>query len=136
MTIRRYGEMIRLHSFEERFRYLALRGSVGKATFGYDRYINQRFYRSAEWRRLRNEIIVRDNGCDLGISDREISGAVYIHHMNPMTVESISEGDPDILDPEFLISVTHLTHNAIHYGDESLLPKLPVERRPGDTKLW
>lgn len=136
MTSRRYGELIRLHEFEERFKYLALHGTVGKSTFGYDRYINQKFYQSTEWRRLRNHIIVRDDGCDLGIKDREIHGPIYIHHMNPMDVDQIAQGDPDILNPEYLISVTHNTHNAIHYGDENLLIRMPVERKPGDTKLW
>lgn len=136
VKIRRYGELLRLSTFEERYDYLALSGVVGKATFGYDRYINQKFYQSTQWRNLRSHIIVRDNGCDLGIFDREIYGPIFIHHMNPMDANAIVDGDPDILNPEYLISVTHTTHNAIHYGDKTRLANLPVERRPGDTKLW
>lgn len=134
--IRTYSELRRIADFNERFRYLQLRGQVGEATFGFDRWINQEFYRSREWRRVRDHVIVRDNGCDMGVEDWEIHDGIYIHHMNPMTVEDITSGDPSILDPEFLISVTHRTHNAIHYGDESLLPRPLVERRAGDTKLW
>lgn len=134
--IRTYSELRRIDSFDERFRYLQLRGQVGEATFGFDRWINQEFYRSREWRRVRDHVIVRDNGCDMGVEDWEIHDGIYIHHMNPMTVADITSGDPSILDPEFLISVTHRTHNAIHYGDESLLPRPLVERKPGDTKLW
>jgi hypothetical protein len=134
--IRTYGELVRIASFEDRFRYLALRGGVGATTFGSDRWLNQAFYRSSQWKRLRSEIIVRDSGCDLGVEGYEIHEAVYIHHMNPMTAEAIQHGDTSILDPEFLISTTHRTHNAIHYGDESLLPQTYTPRMPGDTKLW
>lgn len=133
---RRYSELRRLETLEERYKYLALHGQVGDITFGFDRYLNQAFYRSTEWRNIRNYVIVRDNGCDLGIDGYEIHDKIYIHHMNPMNVADIVEGDPSILDPEFLIAVTHRTHNAIHYGDEGLLPRKLVERRPGDTKLW
>lgn len=133
---RSYRELRRILTFEERYEYLALRGTVGDSTFGYDRHINQRFYRSREWRHLRNEIIVRDNGCDLGIDGYEIHERIIIHHMNPMTASSIVESDDDILNPDHLISVTHNTHNAIHYGDKNLLPRVFVERTPGDTKLW
>jgi hypothetical protein len=136
MRTRRYNELRRIDSFEERYKYLALRGEVGRSTFGFDRYINQQFYASRQWRHVRHQIIARDNGCDLGIEGYEIHDRVYIHHMNPMTVDDIIHGDESILDPEFLISVTHQTHNAIHYGDEKLLPRPLVERRPGDTKLW
>jgi hypothetical protein len=136
MRTRRYRELRRLHTFEDRYHYLALRGQVGEATFGWDRWMNQAFYTSREWRHLRNFVIVRDNGCDLGIDDREIHDRIIIHHMNPMSTEDIIHSDPDNLDPEFLISVTHRTHNAIHYGDERLLLQPLVERRPGDTKLW
>lgn len=138
MTTRpkRYTELIRRHTLEDRFEYLSLRGEVGASTFGFDRYINQGFYKSREWRHLRNEIIVRDNGCDLGIEGYEIHDRIIIHHMNPMTVEDIEHGDDSILDPEFLISVSHNTHNAIHYGDYRLLPRPIVERRRGDTLLW
>jgi hypothetical protein len=134
--IRTYSELRRRDTLEDRFKYLALHGQVGDITFGFDRYLNQEFYRSAEWRNIRNHVIVRDNGCDLGIEGYDIHDRVYIHHMNPMNVRDIVDGDPKILDPEFLIVVTHRTHNAIHYGDESLLPRPLVERRPGDTKLW
>jgi hypothetical protein len=136
MRVRTYGELVRLATFEERFRYLSLDGVVGGITFGSDRWINQAFYRSNQWRRLRNEIIVRDNGCDLAVEGFEIHESVYIHHMNPMSVDDIKHGDSDILNPEFLISTTHRTHNAIHYGDENLLPQVYVPRSPGDTKLW
>jgi hypothetical protein len=133
---RSFSELRRLNTLEERFQYLALRGDVGVSTFGFDRYVNQAFYQSRQWRQIRDHIIVRDNGCDLGIDGYEIHDRIYIHHMNPMTVDEIVEGDPRILDPEFLIAVTHRTHNAIHYGDEGLLPRALVERKAGDTKLW
>lgn len=134
--IKTYSEMVRLNSFEERFEYLSLRGSVGRATFGYERWVNQTFYRSSEWRRLRLQVIARDLGCDLAFPDHEIHDRLIVHHMNPMGVTEIVEADDVILDPEFLITTQHATHNAIHYGDASLLPKPLVERRPGDTKLW
>lgn len=134
--MRSYSDLRSLETLEERYRYLALHGQVGDITFGFDRYLNQGFYRSPEWRRIRSHIIVRDDGCDLGIEGFEIHDRIYIHHMNPMNIEDIESGDPRILDPEFLIAVTQRTHNAIHYGDESLLPRPPVERKPGDTKLW
>lgn len=134
--IRSYSELSRIETFEDRYHYLQLRGEVGWATFGFDRYMNQQFYRSREWRHIRQFVIARDSGCDLGIEGYEIFDRIYIHHMNPMTVEDIEHGNNDILDPEFLISTTHKTHNAIHYGDESLLPRPHVDRRPGDTTLW
>lgn len=134
--IRTYSELSRLHTFEDRYKYLALRGRVGEATFGFDRYINQLFYTSREWRSIRRQVIVRDDGCDLGIDGYEIHQGLYIHHMNVMQVDDIKHGNPDILDPEFLITCTHQTHNAIHYGDESKLARPLVPRRPGDTKLW
>lgn len=134
--IRSYSELRQLETFEERFRYLSLGGIVGKSTFGFDRYLNQQFYTSAQWRQIRNHIIVRDNGCDLGIDGRDIYDNVYIHHLNPMTVDDIETGNPTILDPDNLICVCHRTHNAIHYGDERLLPQPFVERKSGDTKLW
>jgi hypothetical protein len=136
MGLRTYSELRRCETLEERYRYLAIRGIVGEATFGFDRYLNQQFYKSAEWRQIRNHVISRDNGCDLGVAGYEIHDRIYIHHMNPMVVEEIVTGDSSILDPEFLIAVTQRTHNAIHYGDESLLSRPLVERRPGDTKLW
>lgn len=131
-----YSELRRLDTIEERFNYLSLRGVVGDKTFGFDRYLNQQFYASVEWRRIRDYVIVRDNGCDLGVEGFDIHDRIYVHHMNPMTIGDFTEYNPDILDPEFLIAVTLRTHNAIHYGDKSLLPKPIVERRPGDTKLW
>ena len=136
MRIRTYSELSRLQTFEERYKYLALKGIVGNSTFGFDRYINQQFYRSAQWRQLRHHIIVRDNSCDLGVEGYDIHSRLVIHHMNPMTVADISSGDESILDPEFLITTMHWTHNAIHYGDESLLIKPLTSRQPGDTKLW
>ena len=134
--IRTYSELRRLTDFEERYRYLALRGSVGRSTFGFDRYINQQFYTSTQWRQIRHHVIARDLGCDLGVEGYEIHDRIYIHHMNPMTVDDIVHGEDSILNPEFLISTTHRTHNAIHYGDERLLPRPLTERRSGDTKLW
>jgi 5-methylcytosine-specific restriction endonuclease McrA len=133
---RSYDELSELSTFEDRYRYLALRGEVGAATFGFDRWVNQRFYQSREWRGIRDYVITRDEGCDLGILGYEIHDRLYIHHMNPMSLRDITEGDPRILDLNNLITCTHSTHNAIHYGDESKLAKPLVERRPGDTKLW
>ena len=134
--MRTYRELIALPTFEERFRYLQLSGSVGKETFGFERYLNQRFYSSAEWKRIRREVILRDNGCDLGIPDRVIYGKVYIHHMNPVSREDILLQSELLLNPEYLICVSHETHNAIHYGDENLLVKVPPERKPNDTCPW
>lgn len=134
--IRRYSELRRLRTFEDRFEYLSLKGSVGRSTFGFDRYLNQRFYTSREWRLVRNQVIARDEGLDLGVEGYEIYDKVIIHHMNPMVAEDITSGSSDILDPEFLITTTHNTHNAIHYGDRSLLRQPFVERRPGDTIPW
>ena len=136
MIRRCYSELRRIDTFEERYRYLSVQGRVGSSTFGFDRYINQQFYTSREWRQLRHHVIARDLACDLGIEGYEIHDTIIIHHMNPMTVEDVEHGDPSILDPEFLISTTHRTHNAIHYGDERLLPRPLAERRAGDTKLW
>ncbi|QNN98167.1 HNH endonuclease [Streptomyces phage Maya] len=133
---RSYRELRKLTTFAERFRYLALRGNVGQATFGFDRWVNQGFYTSREWRQARDRIIVRDEGCDLGIEGYEIHDRVYIHHINPITLAQLESGDPCLLDPDNLITVTHRTHNAIHYGDERLLPRPLVARQPGDTKLW
>lgn len=135
-TLRTYSDLIKSSSFIERFRYLALPGSVGTSTFGFDRHVNQRFYRSQQWRQIRHHVIARDNGCDLGVPDHDIHDKILIHHMNPMTIDDIVEGDESILDPEFLICTSHRTHNAIHFGDERKLLKPLVERRPGDTKLW
>lgn len=134
--IRTYTELIKLPSFEERFRYLKLSGKVGKETFGYDRYLNQALYHTDEWDRIRDFCIVRDYGCDLAIRDREIHGLIIVHHMNPITKEEILSHSDTIFDPEFLITTTINTHNAIHYGDEDLLVIAPVERRPNDTTPW
>lgn len=134
--IRRYSEMLNFDTFEARFEYLKLGGSVGQTTFGYDRWINQRFYSSYEWKNIRRQVIIRDNSCDLGIYDRPINGSLLIHHLNPVNVDNIIHGDDWILNPDFLITTTHDTHNAIHYGDRSLL-KMPAKpRESGDTKLW
>lgn len=135
MRTRTFTELSQFETFEDRFRYLALRAAVGASTFGYDRWVNQEFYRSRQWRQIRDYVIIRDNGCDLGVDGYEIHDRLYIHHMNPMTVDDVLAGD-DALDPEFLITTTHRTHNAIHYGDEGLLKKAVVPRRPGDTQLW
>lgn len=136
MTLRTYSELMQLNTFAERYEYLALRGVVGDPTFAADRWMNQRFYRSSQWLQMRNYVIVRDFGCDLASRDREIPARPLIHHMNPMSAQDIVHDNADILDPEFLITTTHRTHNAIHYGDASLLTLEVVERRPGDTTLW
>jgi len=134
--IRRYRELRHYDTFEERYRYLRLQGSVGRDSFGFDRYVNQKFYKSREWRRVRDHVISRDEGCDLGIEGYEIHTDLLVHHMNPMELEHILEKSDKILDPQFLVTTTHRTHNAIHYGDESQL-MLPTEpRTSGDTKLW
>lgn len=136
MIIRTYSELRRLDTLEERFDYLELGGTVGATTFGFDRWINQNFYHSREWRHIRNHVIARDQGYDLGTSDIPIRGAHLIHHMNPITLDDIEEATENLLDPEFLISTALRTHNAIHYGDRRQLPRPFVERTPGDTKLW
>lgn len=134
--IRTYRELKRIDGFLERFKYLSLRGQVGEATFGFDRYINQQFYRSREWKQIRQHVIARDNGCDLGVEGYEIHSRLLIHHINPLSPDDIVQGDDWILNPKFLITTTHDTHNAIHYGDERLLPQLFVPRQRGDTRLW
>lgn len=134
--IRRYSALKRIDTFEDRFRYLRLQGSIGRDTFGFDRHINQAFYKSREWRDARDFVIVRDNGCDLGIDGYEIHSDILIHHMNPVRPDDIIHAREWILDPEYLITTTHTTHNAIHYGDENQIPRQFVERRPGDTQLW
>ena len=136
MSIRTYSELITLPTFEERFRYLQLGGKVGEDTFGHDRYLNQMFYTSDEWRRIRRDVIVRDNGCDLGIQDREIHGLIIIHHMNPITIEDIINRSEFLLNPEYLISTVQTTHDAIHFSDERMLITDPIERRPNDTCPW
>ena len=135
-NIRTYSELIKLPTFEERFDYLRLDGVVGKDTFGFDRYLNQQFYRSSEWKRIRNQVIVRDNGCDLGIDEYEIHGRILIHHMNPISIEDLQCMSDLLMNPEYLICVSHRTHNAIHYGDESLIVTAPIERSQNDTCPW
>lgn len=132
-----YKEMIKLKTFEERFNYLKLDGRVGKITYGVDRIFNQAFYHSKEWKDFRAKVIARDMGCDLGCEDREIFDKIIVHHINPMTMEQLEEGGDDLFDLDNFICCSHNTHEAIHYGDESLLPRTNfIERRPGDTKLW
>lgn len=128
--------MSKLKTFEERYQYLRLDGVIGEDTFGFDRYLNQIFYRSKRWKRVRDKVIVRDNGCDLGIEGHEIYGKVLIHHMNPITIRDIENKSDFLLNPEYLICVTHNTHNAIHYGDEGLLMKGPIERTKNDMCPW
>ncbi len=134
--IRTYHELISLPTFEERYEYLKLVGKVGAETFGYDRYLNQVLYRSSEWKRIRDRIIIRDNGCDLAFQDREIFGRIIIHHMNPLSKKDIVDKTDLIFNPEYLICVSHETHNAIHYGDGSHISKDPIERKPNDTCPW
>lgn len=135
--IRTYSELKELKTFEERFKYLKLGGVVGVETFGFDRYFNQKFYLTREWKQIRNHIIVRDLGCDLGCEDHEIFGQrIVIHHMNPIDLEDIEKKTDFLLNPEFLITTIHSTHNAIHYGDESLIITAPIERRRNDTCPW
>lgn len=135
--IRTYSELKELKTFEERFKYLKLGGVVGAETFGFDRYFNQKFYTTTEWKQLRNHIIVRDLGCDLGCEDHEIFGQrIIIHHMNPIDLEDIEKKSDFLLNPEFLITTIHSTHNAIHYGDESLIITAPIERCRNDTCPW
>jgi hypothetical protein len=134
--IRTYSELQRFETLEERFKYLQLGGQVGYATFGFERWMNQKFYTSRQWRSVRQQVIARDYGRDLAVEGWDIHDRVYIHHMNPMTPEDIKRGLGHILDPEFLITTTQRTHNAIHYGDAKLLPRPRKERTAGDTKLW
>ena len=136
MIIKTYSELMKLKTFEERYEYLKLGGIVGKETFGFDRYLNQTFYKTDEWLSIRDHVIVRDNGCDLGIEGREIHSRILVHHMNPITKEDILSRSEYLLNPEYLICTIKSTHDAIHYGDESLLIKLPVERRKNDTCPW
>lgn len=135
-TILTYSELCQFDTFEERYRYLRLNGSVGNATFGFDRWLNQRFYKDPEWIALRRDIIVRDLGCDLGMSDREICGPIMVHHMNPITKEDIIYRSEFLLNPEYLICCSDNTHKAIHYGDESLLVLAPIVRSRNDTCPW
>lgn len=135
-SIKTYSEAIAISDYLERFRYLKLDGQVGVGTFDHDRYLNQILYKSPEWRRLRRDAILRDNGCDLAHEDYEIYGKIIIHHINPITVEDIVERDPKVFDLENVICVSMMTHNAIHYGGEDLLMKGPIERTPNDTCPW
>ena len=134
--IRTYSELMELTTFEERFRYLKLEANVGDATFGFDRYLNQQFYHSSEWKSLRNEIIIRDNACDLAVPDHELSKRIIIHHMNPITKDDLIHQTDYLLNPEYLICTSHKTHQAIHYGDENLLFETIVERSKNDTCPW
>ena len=134
--IRTYSELIQLKTFEERFEYLKLNGIVGRETFGFDRYLNQMFYTSIEWKKFRRDIILRDNGCDLAIPGLDIVGKIFIHHLNPITKEDILNRTEYLMNPEFVICSSKLTHDAIHYGDSDLLPKGPVERKRNDTCPW
>lgn len=134
--IRRYSELQQIKTFTERYEYLRLGGVVGRSTFGFDRYLNQRLYTSRRWRRTRDSLIIRDEGCDLGMLDYEINSVIIVHHMNTVTLEQLESLDDSIFDPEFLICTSHSTHNAIHYGDDSLLPRLPIVRSRGDTTPW
>ena len=136
MSIRTYSELITIPTFEERFEYLQLKGSVGKNTFGYDRYLNQVLYRSPEWKRLRNKIIIRDNGRDLACDGYDIYDKVLIHHLNPITVEDVLARSRKVFDPDNLVCVSHSTHNAIHYGDVDLLATGPIIRTKNDTCPW
>lgn len=136
MIIRRYKELSRIDNYEERFRYLKLVGQVGESTFGFDRYLNQIVYSSRKWKQVRNAVIIRDEGRDMGVEGYEIQGRIVIHHMNPISIEDAEKDGEFIYDPEFLICVAPITHNAIHYGDESLLPKDPIDRFPNDTCPW
>lgn len=134
--IRTYTDLMALLTFDERFRYLKLDGKVGEATFGFERYFNQRFYNSKEWKTIRRDIIIRDNGCDLAHPDCQIGGRIYIHHMNPITVDDISNYTEYLVNPEYLVCVSFDTHNAIHYGNEDILHREVVERSPNDTCPW
>lgn len=134
--LKTYSELVKRSTLQSRFRYAMLGGEIGIATFGHDRHLNQAFYSSYEWKRVRDEVIIRDKGCDLGIPGYEIHDRVLVHHMNPITVQDLLVFNEDVLNPEYLVCVSTRTHNAIHFGDESQLPRDFVERRPGDTKLW
>lgn len=136
MRTRCYSELRCLDTFEDRFDYLKMPGAVGVATFGFDRWVNQQFYASREWKHARTRVIARDLGCDLGVPGFEVYHMPLVHHMNPLTVEALEAGEEWIIDPEFLITTSKQTHNAIHYGDRSLLPRVVLERQPGDTALW
>lgn len=134
--IRTYSELSQIPTYEGRYEYLKLNGAVASETFGFDRHLNQTFYKSPEWKKVRDIVIIRDNACDLGIEGHEIPRKAIIHHMNPILPKDICDATEYLLNPEYLICVSHETHNAIHYGDENQLPKGPVERKPNDTCPW
>lgn len=136
MKHRTYSELSHLTTFDDRFEYLKLGGQVGHSTFGFDRHLNQKFYQSLEWKQVREYVILRDNGCDLGVEGYEIYADILIHHINVLAVDDLIHGEDWILDPEYLITTTKSTHNAIHYGDKSMLPQPILERKPDDTRLW
>ncbi len=136
MILRTYSELIQIPTFKERYEYLRIDGVVGADTFGFDRWLNQKFYRSTEWKRIRNQVILRDNACDLGVDGYDIYGRIIIHHMNPITMVDLVGATDYLINPEFLICTTHDTHNAIHYGDAELLQTDPIERKPNDTCPW
>ena len=136
MKFRTYSELSKIETYEGRFEYLKLGGLVGKETFGFDRYLNQILYQSPRWKRSRDIVLIRDDGCDLGFPGYEIHGKILVHHMNPITIEDIELGRDEVFDPEFLISTALMTHNAIHYGDESLLVTAPIVRTRNDTCPW
>jgi len=136
MSLRTYSELSRLDSLDDRFDYLVLGGEVGHSTFGYNRWLNQSFYRSRDWKVVRRFVIVRDDGNEMGLFDFPIAGPPQIHHLNPITMEDIEYGSDNLLDPENLVCVSHQTHNAIHFGDRSQLPRIPIAREAGDTRLW
>ena len=136
MKVRTYSELRRLRTFEGRYYYLELRGELGAATFGFDRWINQSFYKSREWKSARDQVILRDHGCDLGILGYEIHSGLIVHHMNPISLDDLEHGEEWLIDPNYLITTSLQTHNAIHYGDVSQLPRGPIQREAGDTKLW
>lgn len=131
-----YTELSKLKTFEERYEYLKLRGTVGQSSFGFNRYVNQQFYTSKEWRSTRDKIIIRDEACDLGVEGHELNSMIIVHHINPITLEDLEDASFSLYDPENLICTSDRTHQAIHYGDETLLPKGPVVRKPNDTRLW
>lgn len=134
--IRTYSELVSLPSYLDRYKYLKIGSKVGVATFGFNRYLNQSFYQSSAWKRVRDQVIIRDNGCDLAHSDYPIAGRIYIHHLNPIQIDDLEDFNPDVLDPNNLVCVSFDTHQAIHYGDESLLPKDPIERFENDQIPW
>lgn len=134
--IRCYNDLVQLKTFEERFSYLKLHGIVGEDTFGLDRYLNQQLYKSIRWKRTRSQVIIRDDGCDLGLDGYQLDDYIIVHHMNPITLEDIEEERDEIFDPNYLICCSSRTHKAIHFGDENILSRDPIVRRPNDTCPW